>query len=90
MSLNCGDEMFDVVPLSLLPVGQVAHVEHVSGEPNAVHRLKELGFCDGVQVEMVQSGSSCIVRLAGHKLGFRADDAVNVWVRQTTLEGTAE
>ena len=81
--------MAELIPLHLVPIGQSAHVEHVAGEPGSTHRLKELGFRDGAIVEMVQSGSACIVRLGGHKLGFRADEAANVFVRQTIPMGVA-
>ena len=81
--------MAKLIPLHLLPIGQIAHVEHVAGEPGSTHRLKELGFRDGAIVEMVQSGSACIVRIGGHKLGFRADDATGVFVRQTIARGVA-
>jgi hypothetical protein len=30
---------------------------------------------------MVQSGSPCIIRMSGHKLCFRHNDALNVLVR---------
>jgi Fe2+ transport system protein FeoA len=44
--------------------------------------MHELGLRDGAAIEMVQSGSPCIIRLAGHKLCFRADELLSVLVRQ--------
>jgi Fe2+ transport system protein FeoA len=44
--------------------------------------MHELGLRDGADIEMVQSGSPCIIRLAGHKLCFRADELFSVLVRQ--------
>jgi Fe2+ transport system protein FeoA len=73
--------MSDVIPLNLLPVGHTGFVALVTGESSTVQRLKELGFRDGVLVE--------IVRLSGQNFGFRADDAVNVYVRQTMPMGVA-
>ena len=81
--------MTETIPLHLLPIGQTAHVEHITGESATSHRLKELGFHEGSIVEMVQSGSACIVRVGGHKLGFRADEAANVFVRRTIAMGVA-
>jgi Fe2+ transport system protein FeoA len=61
--------------------GQHASIGEIVGQPEAVHRLEELGLRGGVMVEMVQSGSPCIVRLAGQKLCFRSDELLRVMVR---------
>ena len=77
--------MHDLVPLHLLSPGQSADIGHVWGAPDAIHRLEELGLRGGATVEMVQNGSPCIIRLAGQKLCFRADDMVRVFVRRGEL-----
>ena len=61
--------------------GQTAEVGVVMGQPEAVHRLEEIGLRGGTKVEMLQPGSPCIIRLAGHKLCFRADELLSVLVR---------
>jgi ferrous iron transport protein A len=73
--------MGELIPLSLLKSGCTALVGQILGRPEQVHRLEELGLRDGTQVEMLQAGSPCIIRLAGHKLCFRADDLLSVLVR---------
>ncbi len=73
--------MNELIPLNLLAVGSTASVGQVVGRPDQVHRMEELGFRGGAAIEMVQSGSPCIVRLAGHKLCFRADELLRVLVR---------
>jgi ferrous iron transport protein A len=73
--------MNELIPLELLPAGQAASVGQLIGETSDVHRLQELGLRGGADIEMVQSGSPCIVRLAGQKLCFRADDLLRIWVR---------
>ena len=73
--------MQDLIPLALIPAGRGAHVEHVSGNPDHVRRLGEMGLRDGRRIEMLQPGSPCIIRLEGHKLCFRADDTTSVLVR---------
>jgi len=75
----------DPLPLRLLPPGQKAMIHEVLGRVDQVHRLHELGLCRGVQIEMVRSGSPCIVRLGGQKLCFRADDLLNVLVAPGVL-----
>jgi Fe2+ transport system protein FeoA len=71
----------DLIPLNLLAPGQSAHVGQVTGRRDDIHRLEELGLRRGAAVEMVQTGSPCIIRLAGQKLCFRADEMLHVLVR---------
>ena len=74
--------MHDLIPLNLLISGESASVGHVMGRPEQVHRLEELGLRGGARIEMVQAGSPCIIRLAGQKLCFRADELLSVLVRR--------
>jgi ferrous iron transport protein A len=73
--------MADVFPLKMLAAGQCARIDQLVGRPEEVHRLKELGMREGVSIEMLQSGSTCIVKLDGSKLAFRHDEAFGVLVR---------
>jgi ferrous iron transport protein A len=68
-------------PMHMLVPGQSADVGQVTGSPETIHRLEELGLRGGATVEMVQNGSPCIIRLAGQKLCFRAEELVQVLVR---------
>ncbi len=70
-----------VIPLHCLRSGETASVETVCGEPAQVYRLRELGLQDGREIEMLQSGSPCIIRLGGQRLCFRADELTNILVR---------
>ena len=72
--------MHQLVPLHLLAAGQTARIGQVLGRPDQIHRLHELGLCDGTLIEMLQPGSPCIIRLAGNKLCFRADELTSVLV----------
>lgn len=74
--------VFELLPLSALRSGQRARVDQIVGQPEHVHRLEELGLRHGAEIEMVQSGSPCIIRLGGGKLCFRADEATSVLVRE--------
>ena len=74
--------MYDLIPLNLLPAGQTANIDRVTGQREHVHRLEELGLRGGATIEMVQSGSPCIVRLAGQKLCVRADELLSILVRR--------
>jgi ferrous iron transport protein A len=83
-SLSVTELAYELIPLSQLAVGCCATVAAVLGVAEQVHRLHELGLCDGAPIEMLQPGSPCIVRLAGHKLCFRADDLLSVLVKPGT------
>ena len=72
--------MHDLIPLAQMASGTKAAVSAVLGLPDVVHRLEELGLRQGTIVEMVQTGSPCIVRLSGNKLCFRADELMTVLV----------
>lgn len=71
----------NLIPLSSLTAGECAHIDQITGRRDEVHRLEELGLRGGAMIEMVQSGSPCIIRLAGQKLCFRADELLSVLVR---------
>ncbi|HWB00812.1 MAG TPA: FeoA family protein [Pirellulales bacterium] len=73
--------MNELVPLSVLRAGETAQIGMVLGSPDAVHRLEEIGLRGGTQIEMVQTGSPCIIRLDGQKLCFRSDELLSVLVR---------
>lgn len=73
--------LFDLIPLAFLRAGQTAWIGEVLGAGDLVHRLRELGLRDGAKVQMVRPGSPCIIRLDGHKLCFRPDEATSVLVR---------
>jgi Fe2+ transport system protein FeoA len=71
----------DLIPLRCLAPGQIALVGEIMGDPHEVHRLEELGLRRGTTVEMVQAGSPCIIRMSGHKLCFRQNEALSVLVQ---------
>jgi Fe2+ transport system protein FeoA len=71
----------ELIPLSLLSSGEVALVQTVAGPPEHIRRLRELGFHEGAQVQMIRSGRPCIVRLDNSKLCFRDCEMSGVMVR---------
>lgn len=73
--------MVDWIPLQMLPTGQSARVQQVCGGAEQVHRLEELGLRGGAEIEMVTPGSTCIIKLRGQKLCFRADELLRVLVQ---------
>ena len=68
------------IPLQFLQPGQAARVDHLTGADEVVKRLEEMGLREGTEVEMVQPGSPCIVRLGDVKLCFRETELIHVMV----------
>ncbi|HIN94364.1 MAG TPA: hypothetical protein EYN03_01865, partial [Planctomycetes bacterium] len=68
------------IPLHLLQPGQSGHVEQLTGAPDVVKRLEEMGLREGMEVEMIQPGSPCIVRLGDTRLCFRETEVIHVMV----------
>jgi ferrous iron transport protein A len=71
----------ELVPVHQLRQGEFGEVSQVVGSPDHVRRLEELGFRSGVALEIVRSGTPCIVRIGGTKLCFRHDELVRVLVK---------
>lgn len=72
--------MYDALPITQLRRGEFAEISQVIGTTEQVRRLEELGLRGGVELEIVQSGSPCIVRIGGSKLSFRHDELLRVLV----------
>jgi ferrous iron transport protein A len=77
----------NLVPVELLYQGQWADVAEVTGEPVWVGRLAELGVRIGCRVQVVQSGSPCLLQVGGSRLSFRSDLAMQVLVRPIAHAG---
>jgi len=72
--------MHALMPLTALSPGQVAEVRQVVGSPDHVRRLEELGLRDGARLEMVRTGSPCIVRIGASTLCLRNGELLAVMV----------
>ncbi len=73
--------MHHLIPLALLEPGRPARIDQVLGPEAEVHRLHELGLAAGAEIEVLNPGNPCIVRLVGHTLCFRPDELTQVLVR---------
>jgi Fe2+ transport system protein FeoA len=72
--------MHELLPVSALLPGQRAEVRQLVGQADTIRRLEELGLRAGAHVELVQSGSPCIVRVGGTKLCIRNGEMCSVLV----------
>jgi len=68
------------IPLAVLRSGEVAEIHQVVGSAEHVRRLEELGLRSGSMLEMVRSGSPCIIRVGGSKLCIRDEESLRVLV----------
>ena len=83
--LRRGDAVnFDLLPLECLHPGEWAEVRDVSGEPDWIGRLSELGVRTGVRIQMLRGGCPCLIRVGGGRLSLRGEHSAGVLVR---LEG---
>lgn len=77
--------MDDLIPLQNLDIGCTGAVTAVIGQNDMLHRLEEIGLRQGAEVQMVQAGRPCIVRVNGQRLCLRADELSHVLVRPGVL-----
>lgn len=73
--------MSEIIPLKFLQPGSKAAIDLISGQPNEVQRMEELGLRAGSEIEVLQQGCPCIVRCRGAKYCLRGNDCNCVWVR---------
>lgn len=70
-----------LVPLELLHAGEWADVTEVTGEPSWIARLAELGIRAGSRIQLLQSGSPCLLQVDGCRLSLRGELAMQILVR---------
>ena len=68
------------IRLDQLRIGQRGRISRIQGRADHVHRLEEFGFRGGTCIEMFRPGNPCIIRMAGNKICFRADDGLSISV----------
>lgn len=77
----------DLMPLDQMPPGRCATIVRLSGCPDHVRRLEEIGLRRGTTVQIVRSGRPCIVRVNGNRLCIRCCELMHVWVRLQPTAG---
>jgi len=70
-----------LLPLDCLRAGEWADVAEVEGDPGWIGRMAELGIRAGCRLQMVQSGSPCLLNVSGCRLCLRGDAASQILVR---------
>ena len=77
--------MMTLLPLEMLQTGEWADVEEVHGEPAWVGRMSDLGLRIGARLQMVRSGSPCLLQVGDSRLSLRGDWAVQILVRPIAI-----
>jgi ferrous iron transport protein A len=70
-----------LLPLELLRAGQWADVAEVTGEPNWVNRLAELGLRSGSRLRLLRAGWPCLLQIGGCRLSLRGEQGTQILVR---------
>ena len=69
-----------LIPLDMLRPGEWAEVAAVTGDAAWVHRLAELGLREGCRLQVVQSGSPCLLQVSNCKLCLRGCESSRILV----------
>jgi ferrous iron transport protein A len=78
---RCSVNLDTLLPLELLRPGEWADVAEVTGEPNWVSRLAELGLRTGSRLRLLQAGWPCLLQVGGCRLSFRGEQGTRILVR---------
>jgi len=71
----------DNMPLACCAQGEAVRVESLGTDSAFASRLRAMGIHDGVELDVVRTGSTMIVRLNhGSRLCLRGDDVAHIWV----------
>lgn len=70
-----------MLPLDCLRSGEHAEVVDISGEPQMVCRMAELGLRTGTRIQMVQEGPTCLLQVGGCRLCIRGDESMQILVQ---------
>lgn len=74
----------DSVPLGCCTPGEAVRVESLGTDTVFTSRLRAMGIHDGVELDVIRTGSTMIVRLNhGSRLCLRGDDVAHIWVSPT-------
>ncbi len=69
-----------LIPLDMLKPGEWADVAEVGGDSAWVVRLAELGLREGCRLQVLQPGSTCLLKIANCRLCLRSDESSQILV----------
>ena len=80
-------DLSELTPFTALQSGEFGQIHSVVGTPELVRHLAEIGLRSGAQLEMIQQGATCILRIDGTKLCVRGDELLRVMVTPLPATG---
>jgi ferrous iron transport protein A len=75
------------IPLELLAAGDWADVAEVHGEPAWIGRMAELGIRSGCRLQVVRTGSPCLLKVGETRLSLRSDATSRIFVHPIAPTG---
>ncbi len=69
--------------LSALDSGEAAAIVSIAASQTSAKRLADMGFVRGAVVEMIRTGSPCLVRIGATCVGLGADHQRSIGVQRT-------
>lgn len=69
-----------IVPLPDMPRGTIARVHRIDGENTACQRLRELGFCEEAEIQVLKSDGPVVCQICGSRVGLSRQVASAVHV----------
>jgi ferrous iron transport protein A len=76
-----------LLPLECVRAGEWAEVEEVTGQPDWICRMAELGVKAGSRVCVLRQGSPCLLQVGGCRLCLRGEAEMRILVRPVSAGG---
>ena len=73
-----------LVSLHDVKPGQSVRVKKLDGQPALCHRLREMGFCELAEVQILRSGSAMLCQVCNSKVCLSRQLAESIMVQQAT------
>ena len=69
-------------PLSEAEAGPVLLVDHLEANEKICRRLREVGFCEKAEIQLLSRGGQIICNVCGTRLALSRELAKKIWVKQ--------
>jgi len=63
-------QQLDLCPLNRVRAGTAVRIKRLSASPEVTHRLRELGFCEERQIQLVSRHANIICQVCNARLGI--------------------
>jgi Fe2+ transport system protein FeoA len=70
-----------LMPLQLMAPGETGLIENVTGRPEWIGRMAEIGIRHGNRIQVLAPGSPCLLLVGECRLCLRMDECAQILVR---------